>query len=252
MPWPRLHRPQIESGWMCTLSLLETPKRTSPLPRRGLRSRSHRSSRATAGHPWQGRLHRPDPTRIAQLKKIESELISCYGDLLGQLKSKTERGGSLLGNTSVLFGSNLGSANAHDPRNNPVLLAGGPYKHGRFIAHDKDNNTPLCNQAILSCLDSKTGDTILERTRLPGISNIYSSPVGAAGHVYLTGRNGTTLVLDRSEELNVLATNKLDDRFDASPALAGNRLILRGSSFLYCLSENQNQALSEKGASENR
>ena len=93
------------------------------------------------------------------------------------------------------------------------------------------------NQAILSCLDSRTGDTIMDRTRLSGISNIYASPVGADGHIYITGRNGTTLVLRRSRELNVLAANKLDDPIDASPALAGDQLFLRGNRFLYCIAE---------------
>jgi len=93
------------------------------------------------------------------------------------------------------------------------------------------------NQAILSCLDSKTGNTIIERTRLPGISNIYASPVGADGRVYITARNGTTLVLARSRKLKVLATNRLDDQFHASPALAGNQLFLRGRRFLYCVAE---------------
>ncbi len=95
------------------------------------------------------------------------------------------------------------------------------------------------NQAILSCLDSKTGDTIIERTRLPDTSNIYASPVGADGRVYITGRNGTTLVLKRSEELKVLATNRLDDRIDASAALAGDQLFLRGSRFVYCIAGNE-------------
>ena len=93
------------------------------------------------------------------------------------------------------------------------------------------------NQAILSCVDSKTGDSIMDRTRLPGVSNIYASPVGADGRVYVTGRNGTTLVLLRSRELNVLARNELNEQFDASPALAGKQLFLRGSKFLYCISE---------------
>lgn len=44
-----------------------------------------------------------------------------------------------------LFGSHLGNANAHDPRNLPVLLAGGGFRHGQCFAHDRDNNTPLCN-----------------------------------------------------------------------------------------------------------
>jgi outer membrane protein assembly factor BamB len=89
------------------------------------------------------------------------------------------------------------------------------------------------NRAILSCLDAKTGDTIIERTRLPGLSNIYASPVGADDRIYLTGRDGTTLVLKRDRELKVLATNRLDDPIDASPALAGNQIFLRGKSYLY-------------------
>ena len=93
------------------------------------------------------------------------------------------------------------------------------------------------NQAILTCLDSKTGDTIMARTRLAGISNIYASPVGAHGRIYITGRNGTTLVLSREKELRVIATNELDDIIDASPALAGNQLFLRGSKFLYCIEQ---------------
>ena len=79
------------------------------------------------------------------MKKIEKPLLSRYSDLLRQLKEKKEAGGTLLDSTMVLFGSNLGNANAHDPRNLPILLAGGGYRHGRHAAYDKDDNTPLCN-----------------------------------------------------------------------------------------------------------
>ncbi len=89
--------------------------------------------------------HGRDKTKIEQLRKIESTLVSCFGDLLSQMKSKTETGVALLDNTSVLFGSNLGNANAHTARNLPIFLAGGGFKHGRYVAHDKNNNTPLCN-----------------------------------------------------------------------------------------------------------
>ena len=91
------------------------------------------------------------------------------------------------------------------------------------------------NQAILTCLDAKTGESLIDRTRLNGISNIYASPVGADGHIYVTGRDGTTLVLKRSKDLEVIAANKLDERIDASPALAGSQLFLRGGKFLYCI-----------------
>jgi hypothetical protein len=78
---------------------------------------------------------------------------------------------------------------------------------------------------------------LLEAVRLPALSNIYASPVGAADRVYFTGRDGTTLVLKRSPSLEVLATNKLDDAIDASPAICGKQLFLRGRRNLYCLEE---------------
>jgi hypothetical protein len=89
--------------------------------------------------------HGRDPVKIAQLKKIETEIVKQFGGLVAQLKARKEAGGSLLDNTATLFGSNLGNANAHDPRNLPVFLAGGGFKHGRYVAHDRGANTPLSN-----------------------------------------------------------------------------------------------------------
>ena len=61
------------------------------------------------------------------------------------MKRDREAGGTLLDHTATLLGSNLGNAAAHDPRNNPILLAGGGLKHGGYIAYDGKENTPLCN-----------------------------------------------------------------------------------------------------------
>lgn len=93
------------------------------------------------------------------------------------------------------------------------------------------------NQGLWTCVDANTGEAYVDRERLPGIRNMYSSPVGADGRIYATGRSGTTLVLARSKELKVLATNKLEDSINSSAALAGDQLFLRGDRFLYCLSE---------------
>jgi len=89
--------------------------------------------------------HGRDPKRIQQLLKIERAIMGCFDEFLTAMKAKREAGGTLLDNTTTLFGSNLGNASAHDPRNNPILLAGGGLKHGRYLAHDAKNNTPLCN-----------------------------------------------------------------------------------------------------------
>ena len=61
---------------------------------------------------------------------------------------------------------------------------------------------------------------------------MFASPVGAAGRVYITGRDGTTLVLRHGPTYEVLAKNTLDDGFDASPALVDNEIYLRGYRYL--------------------
>ncbi len=63
--------------------------------------------------------------------------------------------------------------------------------------------------------------------------------MAAGDRIYVAGRDGATVVLAAGPELRVLAENQLDDGFDASPALAGRDLLLRGGSHLYCLSEGQ-------------
>ena len=94
------------------------------------------------------------------------------------------------------------------------------------------------NQNILVRLDPATGEFRGEPLRLDGIRDfIFSSPVGADGRIYITARDGTTIVLRHDRANAQLALNHLDDSFSASPALAGNELYLRGEKFLYCLAE---------------
>ena len=89
--------------------------------------------------------HGQDDEKISQLEKIETGIVECFGSLLSKMKTQTESGERLLDNTSILFGSNLGNANAHDARNLPLFLAGGGFNHGQYVAFDKDNNKPLSN-----------------------------------------------------------------------------------------------------------
>ena len=96
------------------------------------------------------------------------------------------------------------------------------------------------NESILSVLNAATGDVLLAAERLEGLRGIYASPIGAAGRVYFIGRDGGAVVLKKSNKLEVLATNKLEDRFDASPAAVGRDLFLRGKEYLYCLATRGN------------
>jgi outer membrane protein assembly factor BamB len=93
------------------------------------------------------------------------------------------------------------------------------------------------NNPIISCYEAKTGQALYEAQRLEGMRGGYPSPVGAAGRVYLAGPDGTTLVIKKGPQLEVLATNKLDDQFQSSPAIVGKELFLRGFKQLYCIAE---------------
>jgi outer membrane protein assembly factor BamB len=91
------------------------------------------------------------------------------------------------------------------------------------------------NNAVLSCLDAKSGKPLIDAERIEGLSGVYAAPVGASGRIYLAGRNGTTVVLKQGDKLEILATNKLDEKFDASPVAVGKDLLLRGRGYLYCI-----------------
>jgi len=94
------------------------------------------------------------------------------------------------------------------------------------------------NQNILSRLEPATGNPRGEPLRLEGIGDfIFASPVGAAGRIYVTGRDGVTVVIRHDRENGPLAINKLEDSFSASPALVDRELYLRGERFLYCIAE---------------
>lgn len=89
--------------------------------------------------------HGKDDAKISELKLIEGAEFSAFNEFLTRLKETPEDGGNLLDATAVLFGSNLGNASSHDWRNLPIIVAGGGYRHGSYVAHDPKDNTPLSN-----------------------------------------------------------------------------------------------------------
>lgn len=87
--------------------------------------------------------HGKDPAKLAQLKIVEIETMKVLRDFLTRLKSIREQGVSLLDQTSVFVGSNLGDGSSHSTKNLPALVAGGGFKHGQHLVVDP--GTPLCN-----------------------------------------------------------------------------------------------------------
>ena len=57
------------------------------------------------------------------------------------------------------------------------------------------------NTGVLSVFDAKTGQPHYALQRLDAVPNVFASPVGAAGRVYVPGREGETLVMRHGPKL---------------------------------------------------
>ena len=111
---------------------------------------------------------------------------------------------------------------------------GTPYVPSPLLTGDRLYFTQT-NEPLLTCLNAKTGEVIFDRERLRALSSLYGSPVEADGRIYLTDRDGTTMVFQNGEMLKVLSVNRLDEPIDASPVVVGKQLFLRGAHHLYCI-----------------
>ena len=119
--------------------------------------------------------HGKSPDKLAQLEAIDEWQMRTLASLLGDLKSVEEGGESLLDRTMVLYGSNLGDANAHATTNMPILLAGGGFRHGQHLAFDKARNYPLPNLFV----------SMLQRLGVE--TDAFASATGAMRGLELTG-----------------------------------------------------------------
>ena len=92
------------------------------------------------------------------------------------------------------------------------------------------------NNGIAYGVDAATGNLDFEE-RLTGAGQFYASPILADGKLYAVDRRGTVFVLAANPQFEQLARNDMGDRsrFDASPAVDGNRLLLRSDKFVYCI-----------------
>ena len=90
-------------------------------------------------------------------------------------------------------------------------------------------------QGVFTCVDAATGATRYGPARLPGIRSVFASPAGAAGRIYIPSRDGVTQVMRNGDGFEVLASNRLEESFSASPAIVGDELFLRGERHLYSI-----------------
>jgi outer membrane protein assembly factor BamB len=106
----------------------------------------------------------------------------------------------------------------------PLVYGGSLY----FLSH---------YQGILTRVNAVTGADEPGAVRLPGIGDIYASPVAAANRIYVTDLQGATMVVSHAEKPRILGINQLHETISASAAICGDELFLRGEKHLYCIAE---------------
>src|SRR6185369_15032728 len=89
--------------------------------------------------------HGMDEEKLKQLKIIDESHMKLLAGLFHNLKSVREGEDTLLDRTMILYGSNLGDANAHSTINMPTLFAGGGFRHGQHLSLDPGGIYPLPN-----------------------------------------------------------------------------------------------------------
>lgn len=83
---------------------------------------------------------------------------------------------------------------------------------------------------IATCMEAATGAEVW-RERVAGDHS--AAPLYADGRIYFCNETGKIAVVEAGRQFRLLAENKLDDGFMASPAAAGRALYLRTRSHLY-------------------
>ncbi len=95
----------------------------------------------------------------------------------------------------------------------------------------------LYDRGLLSCFDASNGENLFGPQRLPNGRAFTASPWAYGGKVYCLNEDGTTFVLAAGDQFELLHTNSLadDDMCMATPAIAGDRLLIRTTARVYCI-----------------
>ncbi len=89
---------------------------------------------------------------------------------------------------------------------------------------------------VFTALDAKTGNT-LQRERVGESDAYYASPVAAGQRVLLASQSGQLLLLDVEKGFTEISSGRVDEEVWSTPAIAGNRVLVRSQAALYCFGE---------------
>ena len=113
------------------------------------------------------------------------------------------------------------------PRGSPFIPS--PLVYGDYLYLVNDMTS------IATCLEAKTGK-LTYKTRIdPAATAFTTSPWAYNGKLFCMSEEGQTFVIAAGEKFQLLHVNALDDMAQASPALVGERLLLRTEHRLYSI-----------------
>jgi outer membrane protein assembly factor BamB len=110
---------------------------------------------------------------------------------------------------------------------------GGPYVTSP-IAVGEYLYVPL-DGGYLTCYEARTGKLVYGKQKLGTSNTITASPIADGSKIYIQTEDGECYIIKQGPEFGILAVNKLDEVFCASPAVSGSRLFLRARKHLYCI-----------------
>jgi hypothetical protein len=93
----------------------------------------------------------------------------------------------------------------------------------------------VTSAGLLTCFDAKDGKKIWEKDFAV---EVQASPAIAGNQLLLLSTQGDVVTVEAGRTFGELGRVKLEDRFDASPALVTGRVYLRGMTNLWCLGFN--------------
>ena len=93
----------------------------------------------------------------------------------------------------------------------------------------------LTEKGIFARYNPKTGERVYRSRVAPGAAAFTTSPWAYNGKIFVTGEEGTTYVIEAGEEYRLVGENRLEDWTLASPAIVGDRLLIRTQSRLYSI-----------------
>jgi outer membrane protein assembly factor BamB len=95
----------------------------------------------------------------------------------------------------------------------------------------------LMDRGFLLCNDARTGEEVYARQRITAEASGFSaSPWAYNGKVFALSEDGDTFVMQAGKEFKVLRKNSLGEMALATPAIAGDSLIIRTASRLFRIS----------------